>query len=205
MTVHRIAGGVSDHDDLTGVSDDDHHAQAHAAASHSDQFATGAELDTLTDGSNADALHAHGRQGFVGVEVYNSLAQTIGTGVHTAVEFDVEQEDSDAFHDTVTNNSRLTVPAGLNGRYAIHGQIMWTANASGFRILTIRVDNAAVAQNVQDNSAQVRTMGIGYIINLAAASYVELFAYQDTGGDLTVRGNDTWVRACHLGMHYLGP
>ncbi len=32
---------------------------AHAVASHSDTTATGAELETLTDGSDADALHAH--------------------------------------------------------------------------------------------------------------------------------------------------
>ena len=32
---------------------------AHTIASHSDTTATGTELETLTDGSNADALHAH--------------------------------------------------------------------------------------------------------------------------------------------------
>jgi hypothetical protein len=36
-----------------------HHTESHTAASHSDQGATGAELETLTDGSNADALHVH--------------------------------------------------------------------------------------------------------------------------------------------------
>ena len=36
------------------------HAEAHTVASHSDTTGTGAELDTLTDGSDADALHIHG-------------------------------------------------------------------------------------------------------------------------------------------------
>ncbi len=35
------------------------HAEAHTAASHSDQGATGAELETLTDGSDVGALHTH--------------------------------------------------------------------------------------------------------------------------------------------------
>lgn len=35
------------------------HAESHTVASHSDTTATGAELETLTDGSNADSLHAH--------------------------------------------------------------------------------------------------------------------------------------------------
>ncbi len=48
------------HDSIGGVSTDDHHAQSHTAASHSDQGATGTELETLTDGSDASSLHGHG-------------------------------------------------------------------------------------------------------------------------------------------------
>lgn len=47
------------HSDTTGQGTDDHHAQLHSIASHNDTSATGAELDTLTDGSNADSLHEH--------------------------------------------------------------------------------------------------------------------------------------------------
>ena len=35
------------------------HAESHTILSHSDTTATGAELDTLTDTSDADSLHAH--------------------------------------------------------------------------------------------------------------------------------------------------
>ena len=45
--------------DTTGRTTDDHHTESHTVASHSDTSGTGAELDTLTDGSDADALHAH--------------------------------------------------------------------------------------------------------------------------------------------------
>ncbi len=47
------------HSDITGISANDHHSESHTVASHSDTTATGTELETLTDGSNADALHAH--------------------------------------------------------------------------------------------------------------------------------------------------
>jgi len=47
------------HDTLADVSANDHHAQAHTVASHSDTTATGAELETLTDDSMADTLHRH--------------------------------------------------------------------------------------------------------------------------------------------------
>ena len=48
----------SDHADLANVGTDDHHAQAHTVASHSDTTGTGAELNTLTDGS-VTTLHSH--------------------------------------------------------------------------------------------------------------------------------------------------
>ena len=47
------------HTALTGVTADQHHAQAHTVASHSDTTGTGAELETLTDGSDASGLHTH--------------------------------------------------------------------------------------------------------------------------------------------------
>ncbi len=52
---------VPTHASTTGQGTDDHHAEAHTVASHSDTAAEGAELDTLTAGpaSDADALHTH--------------------------------------------------------------------------------------------------------------------------------------------------
>ena len=47
------------HANLTNVTSDQHHPQSHSIASHNDTTGTGAELDTLTDNSMADALHRH--------------------------------------------------------------------------------------------------------------------------------------------------
>ncbi len=47
------------HVSTTGRTTDDHHSEAHNIAFHSDTTATGAELNTLTDNSMADALHRH--------------------------------------------------------------------------------------------------------------------------------------------------
>lgn len=54
-------GHTHTHASTTGQGTDDHHAQSHTVASHSDTTATGAELNTLTGGSasNADSLHTH--------------------------------------------------------------------------------------------------------------------------------------------------
>ena len=61
----------------------DLHAEAHTVASHSDTTGTGPELDTLTDASNADALHTHGSAGIdadslVAADVHASLDTRTG-------------------------------------------------------------------------------------------------------------------------------
>lgn len=59
-------------------------------------------------------------QGFVGAKVYNNTTQaSFGAGVEGVMVFNAEDYDTDGFHDTVTNNSRLTIPAGLGGKYLV--------------------------------------------------------------------------------------
>ena len=60
-TFNPFTGKFDYHVDLTShaADTDAHHAQSHNVASHSDTTATGAELETLTDNSIADALHRH--------------------------------------------------------------------------------------------------------------------------------------------------
>jgi hypothetical protein len=58
-----VSGTPSDNDVLTYITASGwiplSAGSSHTIASHSDTTATGAELETLTDGSNADALHSH--------------------------------------------------------------------------------------------------------------------------------------------------
>lgn len=53
--------GVVQHGNLQGIGPDDHHDQLHTIASHTgiSGNVTGANLNTLTGGGNADALHTH--------------------------------------------------------------------------------------------------------------------------------------------------
>jgi|APSaa5957512622_1039677.scaffolds.fasta_scaffold00296_23 hypothetical protein len=61
VTVHNNLGGLNsgDYQHLTAAEYANVHAESHTVASHSDTTATGTELETLTDGSNADSLHTH--------------------------------------------------------------------------------------------------------------------------------------------------
>ncbi len=57
FVMHEV-GITPIHSDLGSIGVDDHHNESHNAASHSDQGATGSELETLTDGSET-TLHSH--------------------------------------------------------------------------------------------------------------------------------------------------
>ncbi len=61
-TVHDDIGPTGDGPEYNHLNDTQKallHTAAHNIASHSDTTATGTELETLTDGSDADALHNH--------------------------------------------------------------------------------------------------------------------------------------------------
>ena len=57
--VNDITNDIDHDTDIINVSANDHHNESHNIASHSDTTATGTELNTLTDGSDSDSLHAH--------------------------------------------------------------------------------------------------------------------------------------------------
>jgi hypothetical protein len=123
-----------------------------------------------------------------GCRVYHSAAQSIGSGTSTALSFNSERHDSDGFHSTSSNTNRITIPAGMGGKYVISGQVRFAANATGFREVSIRVGGATTIA-IQDTLAVggVPTiLSITTVYELAAGDYVELLAYQNSGGALDV-------------------
>jgi hypothetical protein len=126
-----------------------------------------------------------------GVRVYHSANQTITTGTDTALAFNSERFDSDAFHDTVTNNSRLTVPAGHAGKYLIWATILWNAVAdSTYRQVSLRVNGTRVIGMTGGpgmNSAGFGTaQSVSVVADLAVGDYVQTVAYHERGSNLDV-------------------
>jgi hypothetical protein len=84
-----------------------HHADAHTVASHSDTTATGAELETLTDGSTT-ALHAHAVH-HVEAHTVASHSDTTGTGAEVETLTDGSNAESLHTHThTVVSHSDTT-------------------------------------------------------------------------------------------------
>ena len=136
----------SAHTDLTGITTDQHHAILHThngadgtgvvehddtangtIAAH-DTGATGTELDTLTDGSNADALHDHAAPTInhtnltnVTTDQHHAILHTHngadGTGV---VEHDDTANGTIAAHDTSAAGSELDTLTDGSNADALH-------------------------------------------------------------------------------------
>ncbi len=111
--------------------------------------------------------------------------------------------DTDAYHDTATNNTRMTVPTGLGGVYRLTASIEWepTWTAPGYRWLGYRV-NAGAVTNLSSLIVTVTTI-YGTVLNgsveisLNSGDYVEIIPFHaDTGvtrNTLSARASLTWI------------
>ena len=124
---------------------------------------------------------------FVGCLVTtNSTNQTIPNTSQTKVNFMVEDFDTDGFHDNSVNNSRITIPSGNGGYYFVFGQIQWMNSTVGRRIIYLSKNNTNVINqegfSVATNT-QYPCQWVGLVMNLTAGDYVEVEAFQSTGGN----------------------
>lgn len=120
--------------------------------------------------------------------VTHSAAQTMTTGSTTALAFDTERFDTNAIHDTVTNNSRLT--AKTAGKYLVFASVSWVANATGTRGLSVRKNGsdflASVLHAANDEAGTGTEQVIALLTNLAVNDYLEAMVVQTSGGNLDV-------------------
>lgn len=108
--------------------------------------------------------------------------QAIANATATKIALDNELYDTDNYHDNTTNNSRMTVPA--TGVYLITALLNWAGNA-GPDFCWLLVNNTTTIAFSDLNSAYtVSVCTLCTIAALTAGDYVELVAYQGTGGSV---------------------
>ena len=206
--------------DFTWVTSDDANAIQNSIVDAKGDLVTATANDTparLGVGANGTVLTSDSAEAtglkwatpasgntLVGCRVTNSASVSIANTTVTALTFNTETYDTDAFHSTSTNTDRITIPAGKSGYYLINYNINYAANGSGFRNCGIRINNnAAGIDNVayikgfsdEENSLAATTV---YYLN--AADYVTLHTYQNSGGSLnTVGGGRTYFEVIRMG------
>ena len=140
-----------------------------------------------------------GTPSYRGATVYHSVDIVSPTYPYTMI-FNTELADTDAIHDTVTNNSRLTVPTGVTTA-RLKGRVTWTA--------TIAAD-AGVALTIYKNGSAVY-FGVGKAtggkaaytnptlecqtadIPVVAGDYFQLVA-DTTDATSTIDSSDSWFQ-----------
>ena len=124
----------------------------------------------------------------VTARVFNSANISLAHNTETALTFNSEQFDPVNVHSTVTNPGRLTIPAPA--RCTVIGQVSFAANAAGVRRIGIRLNGVTVLayNQVPNNSGPFDTiMVVSTLYNFATDDYVELVAFQDSGGVLNAQ------------------
>jgi hypothetical protein len=162
-----------------------------------------AQVLTVAAGVPSWATPASGST-FSGVSVRNSGNLTLTNGVTLVGTFDTEDYDTDGYHSS-PNTSRLTVPAGKAGKYQISCIMSFNkTNATGQRAAQF-VKNGTIGMyfpEIPGSSSFYLGQQLSWFTTLAEADYIEVQAYQNSGGNLL------WLTAgadgFQFAMNYLG-
>jgi hypothetical protein len=138
-----------------------------------------------------------------GCIVHRSTAFEIADDTLTAIEFNAADiRDTDGYHSTVTNTTRMTVPAGLGGLYEVGANVTFN-DGLGNRVLRLRKNGSSVFGSVQavvgTGEFVGQTVCVPVVLN--AGDYVEVVVYQDSGAALNVSSSPeplAWMRLVAL-------
>lgn len=164
---------------------------------------TTGQVLTVSGGVPVWATPATSTPTFVGCDVYQNTAQSIPSGTHTTVTYELEYIDTDGFHSTSTNTSRITIPSGKAGKYRIFGQVNFDTLSTTNVRASIALNGTRIRQTISTGLSQYSQVTVEMIKDLAVGDYVEIQAFQASGisGVLTVGDN---LGYNHFSAEFLG-
>ena len=184
--------------DFTWVAQDDSNAIQNAIVDAKGDLIAATAADTparLAIGTNgqvltADSAEATGMKwatagaAFVGCSLTKTTTQTANGAVYTAITWNSENFDTDSFHSTSTNTSRITIPTGLGGKYLFSFFVNDAAGsypAGSLLQVALYKNGSIVSQTNQlfSGGQYFPTTGT-FLFDAAAADYFEVFVYRDT-------------------------
>jgi hypothetical protein len=162
-------------------------------------------FDNVTVGTNGQVLTADSTTAtglkwstpasattYSGVRLENTAAQTVSSGAWTTLTFNTEVFDTDGFHSTVTNTSRVTIPSGKAGYYMVQAQAMDNGENNGRRLIRVTKNGTAnfAIEGIPGLSVDPASASLQTVVNCAVGDYLEISWYQNwSGGNMTVLGN----------------
>ena len=148
------------------------------------------KIDTVVSAHLAEnaANDVHGLK-FKGVLAKLGANSSIPSGSNTIINWTDEVYDTNAFHSSSVNVSRITIPTGFS-RVKIQASLLWNSASSGYRRAVILKNNA-----VADGCSQVEIPpGEGIlgmllstpVLNVSQGDYFEIRVFQNSGNAINV-------------------
>jgi hypothetical protein len=151
---------------------------------------TTGQVLTVAGGVPSWATPAATTPTFAGCVVYNTSAFSVPNGTETAITWNAETFDTNAFHSTSTNTSRITIPAGKAGKYLFTTALYYTksdtANSPRYRFKK----NGTVMISVQESGQFQMALTLSSIIDCAEGDYVETFIFHNSSGSGTIEADE---------------
>jgi hypothetical protein len=140
---------------------------------------------------------------FVGARVFDTAAQSINNATYTALTWDSESYDTDAFHSTSSNTSRFTIPTGKDGKYLLNCQMLWQSSSNtGARTISIYKNGSIILEREFSLSTRGNlSMAIESVQSAVATDYFEIFVYQTNGSPINA---DKTAAYSEFSISYLG-
>lgn len=168
-----------------------------------------ARLDVGTNGSRlvADNTQAAGMRWQImpACRVYNTADIDPATSAWVALTFDSEWYDYNTMHSTITNPSRITIPAGGNGLYHVGGAVIFDCSGStsgephfGLQIIVNGADVYAEHRMSLPVRGQDHSLTIACDVLLAATDYIELRVYTEGNYNVLSAGSYSPAFWAHL-------
>jgi hypothetical protein len=154
-------------------------------------------------GSAWVAIGGGGSSTFAGCRVLLTAAQSISNSTDTSIAFTSETYDTDGYHSTTTNTSRMTIPAGKAGYYQLSSSVTYKPNGTGIRA-TDFFKNGVRAQysEIKPQSSGDQSVSQTTILYGAEGDYFEVVVFQNSGGALDIYSPGAAATSFAIG--YLG-
>lgn len=135
---------------------------------------------------------ASGGSAYSGASLYQSSDINISNTTSTTLTWDSEQWDTDSYHSTSSNTSRITIPSGKAGKFKFNIQIRYPGNSTGRRIIYLYKNGSELWSSENTPGSQNMVLAINTQADAAVGDYFEVKTYQSSGGTLAVTEGSTY-------------